>query len=119
MLRFMCKSKIHRATITKRDLHYGGSIGIDKALLEAGDMLPNEKVQVLNLNNGERFETYTMQEKSGSGTIALYGPATYKGGVGDKVIIISYCLLQEKEAASLIPKVILVDDRNKNLKRKK
>ena len=88
MLRVMCKGKIHRATVTKKDLHYGGSMGIDKGLLEASNILPNEMVQVLNLNNGERFETYIVEEPKDSGMIALYGPATYRGEIGDLVIIV-------------------------------
>lgn len=117
MLRIMCKSKIHRARITKKELHYGGSIGIDKALLEASNILPNEIVQVVNLNNGSRFETYVIEEPKGSGTIALYGPATYKGEIGDLVIIISYCMVEEKETRSIKPKVILVDNENRFVKK--
>jgi aspartate 1-decarboxylase len=119
MLRFMCKSKIHRATIKKCDLHYSGSIGVDKDILEASNILPNEMVQVLNVNNGERFETYAIEEERGSGTIALYGPATHKGKIGDKVIIISYCVLEEKETRSAKSRVVLVDDDNKNIRQKK
>ncbi len=117
MLRIMCKSKIHRARITKKELHYGGSIGIDKALLEASNILPNEIVQVVNLNNGSRLETYVIEEPKGSGTIALYGPATYKGEIGDLVIIISYCMVEEKETRSIKPKVILVDNENRFVKK--
>jgi len=118
MLRIMCKSKINRAKITKKELHYCGSIGIDKLLLEASNILPNEMVQVLNLNNGSRFNTYVIEEPKGSGTIALYGPAAYKGEIGDKVIIISYCMVEEKETRSITPKFITIDEDNKALKRK-
>jgi aspartate 1-decarboxylase len=118
MLRVMCKSKIHRATITKKDLDYGGSIGIDKALLEASNILPNELVQVVNLNNGARFETYVIEEPKNSGVIALYGPATYQGQIGDLVIIISYCLIEEKETRSVTSKVVLVDEKNRVIKKK-
>ena len=118
MFRIMCKSKIHRATITKKDLHYSGSIGVDKALLEASNMLPNEMVQVLNLNNGERFETYIVEEEAGSGAIALYGPATYKGEVGDLVIIISYGMFEDKDARSMSSNVVLVDSKNGIVKKK-
>ena len=117
MLRIMCKSKIHRAKITKKDLHYSGSIGIDKALLEASNMLPNEKVQVLNLNNASRFETYVIEEPKNSGTISLYGPATYHGEIGDMVIIISYCMVEEKETRSMTPKVVLIDSENRAIKK--
>ncbi|MBL7069585.1 MAG: aspartate 1-decarboxylase [Candidatus Omnitrophica bacterium] len=118
MLRIMCKSKISRAKITKKELHYSGSIGIDKSLLEVSNMLPNEMVQVLNLNNGARFNTYIVEEPKGSGTIALYGPATYKGEIGDKVIIISYCMVEEKETRSITPKFITADEENRAVKKK-
>lgn len=118
MLRIMCKSKIHRAKITKKDLHYGGSIGIDKALLETSNILPNEIVHVVNLNNGSRFETYVIEEAKGSGTIALYGPATYQGEIGDLIIIISYCMVEERETRSITPKIIPVDGENRAVKKK-
>ena len=114
----MCKSKIHRARITKRDLHYSGSIGIDKTLLEASNILPNELVQVVNLNNGSRFETYAIEEPKGSGRIALYGPAVYQGRVGDLVIIISYSIFEEKEARAIKPKIVLVSKGNKIVKKR-
>ncbi len=113
MLRIMCKGKIHRAHITKKDLHYHGSIGIDKKLLIAADMLPNEKVQVLNINNGSRFETYCIEEKAGSGIIALYGPAAKMGDIGDTVIIISYGIMDAGEAKNLKVNIVHVDKRNR------
>ena len=119
MFRMMCKSKINRAKITKKELHYSGSIGIDKALLEASDILPNEKVHVLNLNNGSRFETYVIEEAKGSGAIALYGPATYLGAEGDLVIILSYCMVEEKETRFIIPRIVTVDGENRAVKGKK
>ena len=109
----MCKGKIHKAHITKKDLHYQGSIGIDARLLRAADMLAGEKVQVLNINNGMRFETYTIEEKPGSGIIALYGPAARLGAIGDTVIIISYGLMDTLEAKKLRPKIVHVDKNNK------
>ncbi len=115
----MCKSKIHRAKITKKDLHYGGSLGVDKAILEASNIFPNEMVQVLNLNNGSRFETFIIEEPKGSGTIALYGPATYQGEIGDLVIIISYCMMEEKETRIAKRKVLLVDNENRPIIKKK
>jgi len=118
MLRIMCKSKIHRAKITKKDLHYGGSMGIDKALLEASNICPNEMVQVVNLNNGARFETFVIEEPKNSGTIALYGPATYQGEIGDLVIIISYCMMEEKETRVAKKRVLLVDSENRPVKKK-
>lgn len=113
MLRIMCKGKIHKARVTKRDPGYHGSIGIDKKLLMAADMLPNEKVQVLNSNNGSRFETYCIEEKAGSGTIALYGPAAKMGATGNTVIIISYGVMDTNEAKKLKAKIVHVDKNNK------
>ena len=97
MLRIMCKSKIHRARITKTELHYQGSIGVDKKLLEASNIYPNEIVQVLNLNNGSRLETHVIEEKENSGEIILYGPAARMGQSGDIVIIVSQALVEAKE----------------------
>jgi len=116
--RKMCKSKIHRAKITKKDLHYEGSIGIDKALLEASSIYPSEAVQVLNVNSGARFETYVIEEAKDSGAIAFYGPAAHLGEIGDLVIIISYAMVEEKETSSFIPKVVYVDGSNKIIAKK-
>src|SRR3989338_7600769 len=98
MLRSMCKSKIHKVRVTEKELNYQGSIGIDRLLLDAADIMENERVQVVNLNNGSRFETYCIAEKSGSGTVALYGPAARLGMVGDTLIVISYCLADSEES---------------------
>ncbi len=108
MFRFMCKSKIHRAKITGSVLHYEGSIGLDEELLEKADILPGELVQVLNLNNGERFETYTIAEKRGSGAVILYGPAARRGEIGDLVMVISYVLAEGK----VEPILVTLDYRN-------
>lgn len=113
MLRIMCKGKIHKVRITKKDLHYQGSIGIDKKLLKAADMLAGEKVQVLNMNTGIRFETYCIEEKPGSGTIALYGPAARLGAAGDVIIIISYGIMDTNEAKKLKAKVVHVGKNNR------
>lgn len=118
MLVTICKSKIHRATITEADLNYEGSITIDKNLMEAADILPNEKVQVLNLNNGARFETYVLVAEANSGTICLNGPAARLGQVGDLLIIVSYCDLEFEEAKKYKPKVIFVDHKNKIVKKR-
>ena len=117
MLRIMCKSKIHKVRITKTDLLYEGSIGIDKKLLEASNIYPNEVVQVLNINNGSRFETYVIEEKADSGEIVLYGPAARMGAVGDNIIVISNALLEAKEIPNLKPKVVYVDEKNKIVKK--
>lgn len=116
MMRLMCKSKIHRATVTKVDLHYEGSIGIDKNLLKEGDIYEGEIVQVVNINNGARFETYAIEEKSGSGTIGLYGAAAHLGKKGDLVIILSNCLCKHSDARKIRLKVVKVDSKNRPVK---
>lgn len=113
MLRMMCKSKIHRARITKVDLHYEGSIGIDKALLEKADIYPGEIVQVVNIDNGARFETYAIEEKSGSGVIGLYGAAAHLGKAGDLIIVLSYGLAEDKDSKNVKLKVVYVDSKNR------
>ncbi|MBL7085362.1 MAG: aspartate 1-decarboxylase [Candidatus Omnitrophica bacterium] len=113
MLRIMYKSKIQKATITETKMDYAGSIGIDSILMEMADILPNEKVQVLNLDTGARFETYVIKEKAGSGTICLYGPAAHLGKAGEKVFIISYCLMEDEQARNVKPKVIYLDEHNR------
>jgi aspartate 1-decarboxylase len=118
MLVTICKSKIHRATVTDADLNYEGSIAIDKNLMDATDILPNEKVQVLNLNNGARFETYVLVAEANSGTICLNGPAARLGEVKDLLIIVSYCDLEFEEAKKYQPKVIFVDKENKIVKKR-
>jgi len=112
MLRMMHKSKIHRATVTDANLNYLGSITIDEELMEAADILPNERVQVVNNNNGERLETYVIAGKRGSGVICLNGAAARKAQRGDTVIIISYALMDESETREVSPKVVLVDEDN-------
>lgn len=113
MLRVMMKSKIHGATVTEANLRYTGSITIDRDLLKAADMVPFERVQIVNLNNGTRVETYILEGAAGSGTICMNGAAARWAEVGDKVIIISYGLLDKKEIARLRPKVVFVDARNR------
>ena len=106
MLVEVLKSKIHRVTVTEANLDYMGSITIDADLLEAAKMIPNEKVQVLNINNGERFETYTIKGERGSGVIGLNGPAAMKGKVGDVVIIVSYATMKLSRAKKYQPVLI-------------
>jgi len=112
MERFMLKSKIHGATLTGTELDYEGSITIDQNLLEKADILPGEQVHVLNINNGQRFITYTIAAPKDSGTILLNGPAARLGTIGDKVIIISYCQVPSEKAKDLQIKVF-VDEKNK------
>lgn len=109
----MFKSKIHRATVTEANLNYVGSITIDENLLEAAEILPNEKVQVVNNNNGARLETYTIKGPRGSGIICLNGAAARLVQPGDNVIIISYAMMDQKEAEKFSPTVVLVDEKNK------
>ncbi|BBO17422.1 aspartate 1-decarboxylase [Candidatus Brocadia pituitae] len=113
MLREMCKAKIHAATVTETNLNYQGSISIDMALLDAVDILHYERVQVLNINNGTRVETYVIEGERNSGVICLNGAAARWAQPGDKVIIISYCLMDDKDAKNWKPKIILVDGNNK------
>ena len=108
----MLKSKIHRATVTEANLYYEGSITLDEDLIQAADILENEKVEVLNLNNGLRIETYVIKGKSGSGVVCLNGPAARGACPGDQVIIVSYVSLEDKEAKAIKPKIVKVDARN-------
>ena len=109
----MFRSKIHRATVTMAELYYEGSITVDKNLLDEADILPYEKVQVVNVNTGSRLETYTLEGPAGSGMICLNGPAARLGAVGDEVIIIAYSQMSDEEAKNHKPKVVLVDKKNK------
>ncbi|ALI98958.1 aspartate 1-decarboxylase [Rufibacter tibetensis] len=107
------KSKIHRAKVTQAELHYVGSITIDEDLLDAANMVPHEKVTIVNVNNGERFETYIIKGERGTGMICLNGPAARKVQVGDIIIIISYALINFAEARSHEPTVIFPDQHNR------
>ena len=104
------KSKIHRVTVTEADLNYVGSITIDEDLMEAANLIENEKVQVLNINNGERLETYVIKGKRGTGTICLNGPAARKVTVGDTVIVISYASMSFEEARTFKPTLVFPTD---------
>lgn len=112
MLRIVCKSKIQPATVTGINLKYLGSIIVDEKLMQAADILPYEIVLVVNLNTGDRFETYVIPGRKNSGTVALQGGAARLGEVGDKLIIISYAFLEEKEAKKYKPKIVILDHRN-------
>jgi aspartate 1-decarboxylase len=113
MLRTMCKGKIHRATVTQANLNYIGSITIDQDLLDAANIYPYERVQVVNLNNGSRLETYTIAGARGSGVICLNGAAARLTAEGDTVIIISYAQCTEEEIRTLVPEIVFVDENNK------
>ena len=112
MQRIMCKSKIHRAVVTDANLNYEGSITIDEALMEAADLLPYERVQIVNNNNGARFETYVIRGKRNSGTICLNGAAARLVQPGDIVIVISYMLVNQEDLHAFKPKIIAVDSQN-------
>lgn len=107
------KSKIHRVRITQAELHYVGSITIDEDLMEAADLVENEKVQIVNIDNGERLETYVIKGKRGSGEICLNGPAARKAQVGDIIIIISYCSMEKEKVNEHEPVIIFPDENNK------
>jgi len=111
-MRTMLKGKIHRARVTDVCVDYEGSIGIDGLLLEAADILPYEKVQVLDINNGARLETYAIEAEKGSGEISLLGAAARLVSVGDKVIILAYDVVTEEEAQHWHPKLVYVDEKN-------
>ena len=113
MFRTLLGGKIHRATVTQADLNYVGSITVDEDLLDAAGILVNEKVQIVNNNNGARLETYTIAGKRGSGVICLNGAAARLVQPGDVVIIMSYMLLSEPEISAHEPKVVLVDEANR------
>lgn len=112
MLIEFCKSKIAHATITEANLHYEGSISVDEDLLKTVDIIPGEKVQILNINNGNRFDTYAIKAPAGSKQICLNGPAARLGLVGDKIMVLSYGLVDQEEARSLKTKIIHLDDSN-------
>jgi aspartate 1-decarboxylase len=116
MTRKMCKSKIHRATVTQAELYYEGSLTLDVSLMESADMLPYEMVQVVNVNNGERFETYLIPGESDSGVVCLNGPAARLGCVGDEIIIITYAEYNEEEIKTYKPKFVFVNKENKIVK---
>jgi len=116
MLRIMCKSKIHRATVVTTRLDYEGSITIDGELLRQTDILPGEKVAVYNLNNGLRFETYAIEGPTNSGEVCINGAAARMAQRGDKIIIVSYVLVTEEEAKNWQPIVLMVDNNNKPVK---
>jgi aspartate 1-decarboxylase len=115
MLVTLCKSKIHRVTVTDANLNYEGSITIDRKLMDAANLLPYERVQVLNINNGERAETYVIEGKAESGTICCNGALARMVEIGDLLIVVAYGLMQEAEAENYVPKVVHVNEQNQLL----
>jgi aspartate 1-decarboxylase len=111
----ICKSKIHRVTVTGADLQYIGSITIDEELMDAANLIENEKVQIVNINNGERFETYVIRGKRRSGDIILNGPAARKVVKGDVIIIVSYATIDFEEAKTFVPSIIFPDTETNRL----
>lgn len=112
MQRIMLRAKIHRATVTQCDLNYEGSCGIDEDLLEAADIREFEKIELYNVNNGERFSTYAIKGKRGSGEISLNGAAARLAHLGDLLIICTYAPMTDAEVAAYQPKIVFVDDKN-------
>jgi aspartate 1-decarboxylase len=110
------KSKIHRARVTEANLNYEGSVTLDPDLMDAADILPHEQVQVLNVNNGQRFDTYAIRGQRGSGVVCLNGPAARLAQVGDMIIILTYAWMEREELERHTPRVVMVDDRNRPLK---
>ncbi|EFM09732.1 aspartate 1-decarboxylase [Paenibacillus curdlanolyticus YK9] len=115
MFRTMMKAKLHRATVTEANLHYVGSITIDEDLMDAADIWANEKVQIVNNNNGARLETYVIKGPRGSGVICLNGAAARLVQPGDQVIIISYAAMSEEEAREYKPRIVILDEKNRPL----
>ena len=112
MQRIMLKSKIHRAKVTESSLFYEGSLAIDEDLMEAADILPYEKISVFNINNGERFETYAIPGKRGSGEFCLNGAAARKGAIADELIIVTFSIVNEEEINKYEPTIILLEGKN-------
>ncbi len=112
MRRIMLKSKIHNAVLTQTELSYVGSITIDGSLMEKSNIIENERVQVVNINNGARFETYVIQGEKGAGSICLNGPAARLGSPGDKIHILSYATMSQDELKGFKPRIIFLNDKN-------
>ena len=112
MLREMMKSKIHMATVTETDLEYMGSLTIDRDLMDAADLVAGEKVQMVNVNNGIRLETYVIEGERGSGVIGVNGGVARHAYVGDVILIMSYCMLDDEQVGTWKPRVVFVDEKN-------
>ncbi len=113
MRRIMLKAKIHRAKVTETDLDYEGSLTLDESLMSAADMMTYEQVHVYNITNGERFLTYLIKGKRDSGVVGINGAAAHKAKVGDELIIATYAVLEEEKTDYFMPKIILVDEKNR------
>ena len=113
MSRIISKSKIHQAKVTETNLEYEGSLTLDRSLMKAADMIPYEQIHVYNLSNGERFITYLIEGQENSGVVAVNGAAAHKAKGGDKLIIASYAVLEEEKIDYFLPKILIVDEKNK------
>jgi aspartate 1-decarboxylase len=111
--RQILKSKVHQAIVTETDLDYEGSLTLDEGLMKAADLVPFEQVHVFNISNGERFVTYLIKGKKDSGVVGVNGAAAHKASVGDRLIIVSYTIMDDEEISYFIPKIIVVDEENK------
>ncbi len=116
MFRILCKSKIHRAIVTDANLNYEGSLTLDPLLMEAAGLFPFEQVHVLNLNNGERFETYLIEGERGSGTVCVNGAAARLVQIGDPVIVLAYAFVPEEELPQFEARIVFVDGENQIVK---
>jgi aspartate 1-decarboxylase len=112
MKRIVLGSKLHNVTVTESNLDYEGSLALDGNLLKAAGMIPFEQVHVYNVTNGERFSTYLIKAKEGSGTAAVYGAAAHRAAVGDKLIVVSYVLMGDEETEFIVPRIVILDERN-------
>ncbi|MDH7512217.1 MAG: aspartate 1-decarboxylase [Clostridiales bacterium] len=112
MKRVMLKAKIHHARVTETNMDYEGSLALDEDLIRAADMLPYEKVHVYNVSNGERFATYLIKGEKGSGKVGVYGAAAHRAKVGDKLIVVSYAIIDEEETDFFMPKILILDAGN-------
>jgi aspartate 1-decarboxylase len=108
----MLKAKIHHARVTETDIDYEGSLALDENLIKAADMLPYEKVHVYNVSNGERFATYLIKAEKGSGKVGVYGAAAHRAKVGDRLIVVSYAIIDEEESDFFMPKILILDADN-------
>jgi len=113
MMRVLLKSKLHRVTVTRTELHYEGSCAVDEALLEAADLREYERVDIYNVNTGQRFSTYVVKAPRGSGTVCVMGAAARLASVGDRLIVAAYASFDEAEMAAFKPRVVLVDEKNR------
>ena len=113
MKRVMLKAKLHHARVTETNIDYEGSLALDEDLIRAADMLPYEKVHVYNVTNGERFATYLIKAERGSGKVGVYGAAAHRARVGDKLIVVSYAIIDEEETDFFMPKILVLDAANK------